>query len=58
MSQEEIKAKEIWKLCEQKYTIATLVIHKIILPTIGSEGDIVFWQNVSKELDKLYLGEK
>lgn len=31
---------------------AILLIEKVILPTIGSEGDIIFWNKVKEKINE------
>jgi NAD-dependent dihydropyrimidine dehydrogenase PreA subunit len=50
------KAKEIIELCKGDCLQAKTWIHKIIIPSVGSECDIEYWICISKCLDNpIYL---
>lgn len=43
-------ALDLYKICDKDYYVANRVVVMVILPTIGSEADITFWNDVKAQL--------
>jgi hypothetical protein len=53
----EKNAKEILLLAKNR-TSAIKIVEEIIIPTLGSEGDIEFWNQIKVEILSLIVNEK
>jgi len=50
---DKIKAKQFFEACDYDKKMIKNIITHIIVPTLGSDSDILFWKDVLLEVEKL-----